>query len=354
MGTVNRFGRHARRIAQLEKQLELLVDEQASGWVDAMKNPTASDRLAFGRWLKKRPSHATEYLLMEALDSSLASIDPQRQHSVDEALASAPHEVVPMPGRRDGSRDDSSSPAWWRICGLAATVATIAVAAWWMSPWSGREWQSVSTRVGEQRVVELEDGSSIHVNTQSRLRVRLSGESRDIQLLAGEALFKVARDPARPFLVHAGKTTIRALGTQFNVHREREDTQVAVLEGKVAVSVMGAAANTPTPTLLIAGEEVSVQADKAVTKRPAADVARAVAWQQRRLVFRMDTLEDIAYEFNRYNRSPKIEVEGAALQARRLSGVFDATDPGAFARALGHDQRLRIEVGNGQIVIREP
>jgi transmembrane sensor len=56
-------------------------------------------------------------------------------------------------------------------------------------------------------------------------------------------------------------------------------------------------------------------------------IGSVTAWRRRRLVFRKDTLAYIAAEFNRYNRTPKIRVEGETLRLRRFNGVFDADNP---------------------------
>ncbi|MEJ1960797.1 MAG: FecR domain-containing protein [Gammaproteobacteria bacterium] len=97
-------------------------------------------------------------------------------------------------------------------------------------------WKQYSTAVGEQRVIELQDGSTVRLNTQSRIAVRLSEHTRDIRLISGEAIFKVHHDTARPFRVHTLGAFIQAVGTEFNVYRRADRTKVAVLEGRVQIS----------------------------------------------------------------------------------------------------------------------
>jgi transmembrane sensor len=78
----------------------------------------------------------------------------------------------------------------------------------------------------------------------------------------------------------------------------------------------------------------------------------ASAWQQRRLVFRKHTLAEIAAEFNRYNRSPQIRVEGDALRERRFSGVFDADDPETLLQYLKADSRFTFDRTGDELIIR--
>src|SRR5690606_14686343 len=96
--------------------------------------------------------------------------------------------------------------------------------------------QVYSTGIGEQRTVKLADGSIVHLNTDSSLRVEYSPATREVHLVEGEALFVVAKEPARPFRVEAGQTTVQALGTQFNVYRRAGGIEVSVIEGAVRVA----------------------------------------------------------------------------------------------------------------------
>ncbi len=78
----------------------------------------------------------------------------------------------------------------------------------------------------------LSDGSVVTLNADSRIDVHMDQHQRNI-LLRGEAIFKVAHDESRPFFVHAEHTTVRAVGTQFNVYaRPDGSTTVAVLEAR--------------------------------------------------------------------------------------------------------------------------
>jgi transmembrane sensor len=341
-------------MARLEAQVERMSAEQASEWVDIMRNPGAPERAVFTHWLKQNERHASEYVLMEALDRCLDGIDPHRRHSVA-GLLSTTGAVVELPGGRDAVAPSAGQPHRQRLAAVAAAAGLgfVAVTAWWLSPLSGQGWQEVDTAVGEQRTLTLQDGSMVHLNTHSRLRVKLSSQARELRLLSGEALFDVAPDPRRPFRVEAGEATIRALGTQFNVYRKPDGTEVAVLEGRVEVArTERLRASAAAPTVLSAGEKARVRSDSPVSRQTGIDLARAVAWQQRRLMFRLDDLKTIAAEFNRYNHTPKIRVAGAAAQGRRFSGVFDADRPQDFAHMVAGDDGLAVEHRGATILIR--
>jgi transmembrane sensor len=152
---------------------------------------------------------------------------------------------------------------------------------------------------------------------------------------------------------------VQAIGTQFDVYRRADRTNVAVIEGLVQVIPRSsrdlsaaALAELPELTRIAAGEGVSVIADGQITPPAPIDVAEVSAWQQRRLVFRRQTLEEIAEAFNRYNRALQIRVEGETLRAKRFSGVFDADDPESLLTYLATDSRLAFDREGDELVIR--
>lgn len=146
-----------------------------------------------------------------------------------------------------------AEPRPWRRRGVLAAGAALAAAAvgglYFTMP------ERVRTAVGEQRIIRLEDGSRVHVNTGSSLRIAFSGEARRVVLEQGEAFFTVTPDPGRPFIVAAGDAEIRALGTRFLVRRE-DTVHVALAEGSVAVSL-----GDESRQVLEAGQALSVSGD---------------------------------------------------------------------------------------------
>jgi transmembrane sensor len=194
--------------------------------------------------------------------------------------------------------------------------------------------QRLQTAVGEQRSVVLGDGSLVTLNTSSSIEVHLAKDHRTVKLLAGEALFEVAHDAKRPFDVTTGDTTVRAVGTQFDVDRRAASTTVTVVEGQVAVLTApdGTHGGKQTTLPLSAGEQLTL-APRSVRQPVRTDVATAIAWTQRKLIFEHRQLGEVAAEFNRYNRQI-IEIRSAELRNQEVTGVFQANDPGSFLTFL--------------------
>ncbi len=101
--------------------------------------------------------------------------------------------------------------------------------------WQANRYPLYSTDIGERRSITLADGSTVDLNARSKLRIEFSSAERRVELLDGQALFQVAKDKQRPFIVHSGDATVRAVGTQFDVYRKDSGTTITVLEGRVAV-----------------------------------------------------------------------------------------------------------------------
>jgi transmembrane sensor len=215
------------------------------------------------------------------------------------------------------------------------------------------------TGIGEHRTIPLADGSRITMNTQTRLRVRYSPHGRDIELIEGEALFCVARDPLRPFRVRARHTIVEALGTQFSIYLGNSGTKIAVTQGRVKVfenlnptpvilnpngllwtdTVMFDFSQSPEGLVVSAGHEARVSqdsfADFEVETRQVEleELERRLAWVNGNLFFKGETLGEAVDEFNRYNWR-KLMVVDPVIQDLRLGGEFETTNLDGFVEAL--------------------
>jgi transmembrane sensor len=205
-----------------------------------------------------------------------------------------------------------------------------------------------STELGEQRSIVLDDGSIVTLNTLSEVAVRFDSSTRQVTLVAGEALFDVASDPERPFVVETGTMSLSVLGTKFSVYRRNDSTRVAVVEG----SVRAVSRQTPDEPLVVrAGEGAVATADGISLADPRFDIGKAIAWTERRLVFDGAPLAEVVREFNRYNRKPLI-VEDSALANRAITTVVNAHDVSALVGFLELEPDVEVEYGVDSIRIR--
>lgn len=358
------------------------LTEQAAQWIELLQERD-DQRAAFFRWLETSPRHVEEFLSTFAFMQEIAGLTEEQRERIaaltqdlDDRADQARTNVITLStqsGDRIGA-DDTLGPRkdvkigprlrWTRAFALAASIVLLAGAGWLGMRLTATK--SYATEVGEQRALQLPDGSTIHLNTRSRVAVHFTPRARSIELLEGEALFTVKHDPARPFLVHTGATVVRAIGTQFDVYRGPTGTRVSVLDGVVQISSDKQAALLVTEgdktasappigaegTRLKAGESADIVSGGTITRRAAADVSRATAWQLRRLMFREETLGTIAAEFNRYNVRPQIRVMGEVSFEEHFSGTFDVNAPQTLAAMLMADLSLIVEQTPEEIVIR--
>ncbi|HEY0938474.1 MAG TPA: FecR domain-containing protein [Steroidobacter sp.] len=356
------------------RQDELLkVAEQAAAWLIELEDGGVRERAACAAWLEESPLHVEMFLRAGAVDRLPELMAPndvkalvQKNWGEDSSVVELPRTLARDPrASRPPARREMNPKARWG--GIAAAVLLLVAGGVWFGLLGPGSWESYETQVGEQRVVSLADGSMIYVNTDSQVDVRYTQTARDVRLRNGEALFKVERDVQRPFQVQVGDTVVRAVGTEFNVYRRSTGTKVAVVEGLVQVfksdsesSVAHTASTTrdapidssPNTERLAAGQGVSLDKDGTLQKPTAVNVAQVTAWRQRRLVFEWQTLEEITAEFNRYNRAPKIRVEGEEIRRRRYTAVFDADNPQTLLKFLSKDDHLKFSAEGDDFVIR--
>lgn len=345
-----------------EKSRRLLneqIGEAAADWLVAFceGEVDASGREVFIEWLRSSPEHVRAYLRISALweDEDLFTRSGKMDADALVQRALAESNVVSLSGADIGM----SSAGEGRVVtppvrrrgalrfAIAASVlvATIGIASFvWLQVDTPLVYK---TAVGEQRTVTLSDGSTLSLNARSKVVVKYDETRRAVDLVEGQALFRVTSNPRRPFIVHSDSAIIRAVGTQFDVSRRSDKTVVTVVEGRVAVSEMESAgrggsnllsgsksssAQAGAATLVSAGEQVIATAS-ALTTVQRADVAAATAWTEGKLVFRSLPLVEVIDEFNRHTPR-RFVIEDAQLADVRISGIFSFTDTAQLTEFL--------------------
>jgi transmembrane sensor len=238
-------------------------------------------------------------------------------------------------------------PGWSIAIASGAVIATALL-------WIGQSRGVVSTAVGEQRTLTLQDGTRVALNTDTRLSVHFEKTLRLVEIQSGEALFEVAKNPERPFIVLAGNVEVRAVGTEFVVRRDEHRLAVTLMEGKVQITeapVSGSPSfdRLPEPTVLVPGQRlVLADRERPTVDKPAIDVV--TAWRRGDIVLDKTPLSAAAAEMNRYCEV-QIVVEGNAAGRIPLSGVFRAGDSAQFARAVAATYGLKLSSEPSRLVL---
>lgn len=340
-------------------------------------------RRKFDRWLRKSPEHLSAYLEIAAIWNEGAAMDPHHEWDAEKLIAAAKaddnNNVIPLSWAAAPIKRASPCTKPWKSYAVAASVAIIAI-AFGTLVWSVLlNAPTYTTAIGEQRSIVLVDGSTVELNSRSKIKVRYSQRERTIELKEGQALFRVAQDGARPFVVVSDGTRVKAVGTQFDVYKKRDGTVVTVVEGTVAIltsaanpkfelmNVDPAAVSRAPPPLeieeardgrsgegprifLSAGEQATVtRATIQAALHP--NIASAIAWRQRQLVFDSASLAEVAEEFNRYNQR-RLVVRDANLFDFHISGVFSSTDPTSLIRFLRERPGVQVIERESEIEVR--
>lgn len=316
-----------------------------------------SERVEFVRWLRVSPQNVAEYLRAANTAGALSSFSKWSElpPASREQLASGSGDenvewltdweiARSTPGRVPQAR---SLGRGGRLA-VAAMVATFAIAAWTALWWRGAIGGVVYTAgPGEVRSLTLEDGSAISLTSGTRLLVDFDANMREIVLISGEALFRVTKDAQRPFVVRAGRTTARAVGTAFSVQRESRQVVVTVGEGRVAVSqaevvlpFRGAPA-ADEGVSLTADQQIAASLDGRLEPVRSVDSQRALAWAKGDLIFENETVDAIVARFNRFTYA-KMRVDDRQIGSRTVSGIFDVSDPEAFVAFLSSVEQVTI------------
>ncbi len=305
--------------------------EEAAFWDSRLRSPlcTDADRAEFTAWRDADPAHAAAY---EELQGKLGALHAAFDFSAE------------LRSMRDRALEHRPAPRWRMAAAIAAGVVLAGGALFLPAgPAPERPAQiatagqsAFQTGVGERLTVTLADGSEVTLNTRSRVQVHYSAGRRDVDLVSGQAIFHVAKNPDRPFVVTAGPRQVTALGTVFEVRLDGEQVKVTMLEGKVAV--------TPTrPTVLqkivapeqdlVAGEQLVAGLDAIGASVVKTDPEAATSWREGKVVFVDTPLTEAVAEMNRYSTTP-ILVGDPSLSRFKVNGMFLTNQPMSFVGAV--------------------
>jgi transmembrane sensor len=368
--------------------------EEASGWFIEFNEGELDhdERVEFNHWIRRSPEHVRAFLEIGATWEDSAGLGKNKTSNIEALIAEALSEsnVVPIwsgpsgvlfeleksavenPEKNNPGNNPEGIPGTRGVRRRFAIAASLIAAAVGLTAWIAQTRNTYATDIGEQRFITLADGSTVELNSRSKLRIDFSAKERTVTLMQGQALFHVSKDARRPFIVSSDTARVRAVGTQFDVYRKTSGTTVTVLEGRVSVGSVeeseaksGGGSNDPlrsdsapkapqnaaeSVVLLNAGEQVVVAARAAIPAKPKAiDLATATSWTQHKLIFDETPLTEAAEEFNRYN-TKRVVIDDPLLASFHVRGTFSATNPERLAEFLR--ERFSVTVNETSSEIR--
>lgn len=355
------------------------IEAQAAQWLMRLRCDSCSDAelAAHKDWLDANLMHRKAYLRLDALWDSLGEFaeKPEVIMARNQAKITSTAVVLPLPdkhveqspvpresqpqaadGPAIGERYRDRKHAWIPVAAVASLIGIVLLTGFAVQlNWRFGDQETVyQTVTGEQKIVRLDDGSELLLDTETILRTDFSAQQRRIVLQQGRVRFEVAHDKARPFIVLAGSGHVTALGTAFVVRKEQQDVVVTLLEGKVAVTQQQTGGDSKPQAVVLQELEVGQKiaySDAGMAATDVVDITRATAWQEGRLIYEDHPLASVIKDLNRYSKR-KIVLEDKAMESIRITGVFKTGDNRKAVEALTKYFSMRIVTDDqGRLVL---
>ena len=320
------------------------VDLVAAQWVVRTQGEDFRDEdvLSLTEWLEAAPEHALAFenamLLWGELDGLKAFEEATQPES-------APADVVNIGDWRSRQAARTARPLWQTpgvMAGMAAAVvAAILVPVFMLQSAPVKIYETVK---GGTQTVALADGSTLSLNTDTRISVQLSGHARKFTLERGEVALKVVHDVNRPLTLTAGEAQITDIGTEFNVRRDDSGVAVTVREGEVQL-----ASNGTPQKILYRGDTAVHQNGVPGATLVHGDPDQAFAWQTRHVIYHDQPLSAVVKDLNRYFATPIVVDEQAGKL--RLSAILTLDSEPLVVRRLQDFLPIQAKTTQGSIYL---
>jgi transmembrane sensor len=303
------------------------TEGEAREWfVLLMDTDTPQDVIvAWAQWIEVDPENRAAYdKVSELWDLSGTVVQDARRPSMSELAADRYDGVLPIGIWRRGRRS-SLRIAWTAVGGGVIAAAAIAMAVIPFAPMSAP--RNFETNRGQHLSAKLDDGSVIHLSAATALRVDFGRDERGIALRRGEALFEVAHDARRPFVVSTPLADVTAVGTAFDLDVEAAAVTLYVNEGVVSVEMDKAGPGAPPPVKVLQGQQLTLRRTDGRLVVVQDLSTSAPAWREGSLYYRDQPLSAVLADVNRY-ASRTIRLADPAVGDMRYTGAvrLDATD----------------------------
>ena len=301
---------------EFDRALQLFVRAKSSEVIGE------SDKRVLDEWKNEEPELFNSYQQLEILWDELGIYTAEL----------TPQQITTYLERASGS-SRSFSFISKPVIAIAASIVLVVTVLLGTNHFSNNEESYYQTSRGERMVVGLTDGSNIHLNTLTEINIRFNQSERIIELKRGEALFEVAHDPDRKFIVYTKHGSIQAVGTEFNVNVVSKDIQVTVLEGTILVRHGDEADKNANSEIAIEGEQLLLDSSGSIQSSITDNAGKVTAWTRGKLIFSGEPLSQAVEKVNLHSKH-NITVKDKRLQDMSLFGVFNMGDTSGFISAV--------------------
>ena len=201
---------------------------------------------------------------------------------------------------------------------------------------------------GEKKHFTLDDGTVIHLNSDSEFRVptRFSDTIRMVHL-SGEAYLEVVPETSRPFTVITANSTIRVLGTAFNVRAYADEpmTTVVVSEGSVRFSAVHG-----NSVVLTSNESGTCTTENGIIHRQKTSAAMQTVWKDNRLVFNNQSLEEIALTLERWF-NVQVTINSKTQKYNHFTGSYQNVTLTSLMKDMSRVMQFDYELNENKLTI---
>ena len=200
----------------------------------------------------------------------------------------------------------------------------------------------------------LDDGTKVWLNADTKIRFQVNFDktpTREVYLESGEAFFKVAKNPDKPFIVHKGAMNIQVLGTSFNLNTYSDVLQTTLVEGKVSVGFK----NTDKKLTLNPGQQANANLLTTELSKQDVDPDLFVAWKDGVLVFNNTTMEALMEHLGRLydydivfenEQLKNLHYNGSTDKSATIKPLLDIIEKTTNVKFTIKDRRIIVKKGN--------
>lgn len=305
------------------------VHLQALDWLIRIHSNTISEAecQVFEDWLAEDSVHTKAYMLLE----------DQWQWMED-------FKDVDFPARTAALKYRKSKSRLYKYIIAVIVMSVIGLGVLHPSGWIGMP-HTYMTAKGENKSIDLADGSRLNLNTETEIRVHLNYWQRNVELIKGEVFFSVAHNADRPFQVQVNGAYIRDIGTAFNIYIKPAQVTVAVEEGEVEVK-------TASKLRLIAGQQLAFNDTGTLHKLQTINIAELAAWRSGNIIFHDKRLDEVLADIVRY-QDKHIHLQNERLAELKISGTFHIAKLNDMLSAISAILPVTVQfVGDREIIIK--
>ena len=315
------------------------INTQAREWFTLMQSGSATekDKQGLADWLAEDIAHTQAYTEYEMIWNDLE----QLRYSEDYRRLRQTESTHVFSGLIERLKNIFASPLQMGLAISATAIVIIGAKFALTTPNPALQIEEFATQLGNTRELSLADGSTINLGAQSKVRVWFSDNERHVDLLEGQAFFIVSKNPNKPFIVAAGNTRVRVVGTQFDIRLNSNTTRVAVAEGIVAVSDLNEDINKPQ-TILTANQQISENKRRQFTAVQSITPTELEAWRKGRLMYLNANLADVIADLNRY-QSPHIVLASERLASLKVTASVSLDQAATLPHLLESSLPIKLQ-----------